>query len=38
MKKRLISLLAAIAMLCAFVPMSASAEMNINIGDYIQMG
>lgn len=38
MKKRSISLFAAIVMLCAFVPMSASAEMNINIGDYIQMG
>lgn len=38
MKKRFISLLAAITMLCTFVPVIAQADMNINIGEYIQMG
>ena len=37
MKKRLVSLLIVIAMLCAFIPVIASAA-TINIGDYVQMG
>lgn len=39
MKKRLVSLMVVLTMLCAFVPsLPAGAAANIKIGDYIQMG
>ena len=39
MKKRMVSLITMLCMLCAMLPcMPVQASMNINIGDYLQMG
>lgn len=39
MKKRLISLLAVLAMMVSLIPSAVvQAQMNINIGDYVRMG
>ena len=38
MKKKLISLPVAAAMIMTFLPVTVSAQANINIGEYVQMG
>ncbi len=38
MKKKMLSFVLVMTMLCAFIPVTANAGISINIGEYVQMG